>query len=389
VKLAFEPSDFARTAFFALLPAVAAGGAMGLPLLISLAGLAALRPSLLGQLIEKRPIALVALTAFVAWAAISSIWSPFNGPSWAKVGALFLLGLVFAAAAARSAAAARLTLAAALGAFVVVALLLAVEAITGNALNTALQPGVEAGQVNMNPSRGLVVMLAMAWPLLAWLIAQGRPIFAIVLAVAAGALSLQFDQLSTAIGFGAGLIVFLIAFVAPRLSILLTSAGLAVWVIAAPFVTPLVVANPHFVDSVPLSWAARTAIWRYACERILEQPWIGHGIDAGRTVVDRLEVRGLDLRAIPVHPHSASLQTWFDTGAVGASLLALALLFGGWRLARSFAHDKPAAAAAAASFAMLGLMANVGWSIWQEWWMATLILAAGLVAAVGARAAKA
>jgi hypothetical protein len=35
------------------------------------------------------------------------------------------------------------------------------------------------------------------------------------------------------------------------------------------------------------------------------------------------------------------------------------------------------------------LIANVGWSVWQEWWMATLLLTAGLVGAVAARDARA
>ena len=90
-----------------------------------------------------------------------------------------------------------------------------------------------------------------------------------------------------------------------------------------------------------------------------------------------------------MHPHSASLQIWHDLGLIGALLCAALLAYGGWRLSRALANDRYAGAASAAVLAMFGLMANVGWSVWQEWWMATLLLTAALVGALGARAARA
>ena len=53
MSTALGPADFARAGAFALLPAVAAGGAMGLPVLLGLAGLAVIGPSLFRQVIEK------------------------------------------------------------------------------------------------------------------------------------------------------------------------------------------------------------------------------------------------------------------------------------------------------------------------------------------------
>jgi O-antigen ligase len=85
-----------------------------------------------------------------------------------------------------------------------------------------------------------------------------------------------------------------------------------------------------------------------------------------------------------VHPHSASLQIWYEMGLIGALLAAALIALTGRRLAHMFAQDKLGAAAAAAVLAMFGFMANIGWSIWQEWWMATLILAGALIAALKA-----
>ncbi|MGQ0533587.1 MAG: O-antigen ligase family protein [Caulobacteraceae bacterium] len=380
----------AIAAFFALLPAIAVGGAIGLPLLMGLTGLASIRPSTLLQVIEKKPVILGLLIVLLLWAAASSAWSPWDGETHLKVPALLALGLLFASAAS-SAAVARLSLAGALAALIVLLHLLAVEAVWAMPLNTAAAPGESATQLNQNPARGVVVMLALVWPALAWLIASPaawRWAAAPVVAIAAGLISLQFGQLSTAIGFAVGLAFFAFAFWAPRLAMLAPTLGLAVWMVTTPFLTP-VLASQTLFDAVPHSWAARIGIWRYTCARILEQPWIGHGLDAGRATTERTIYDGEPMRAIPVHPHSASLQIWYETGAVGALLAAAIIFLTGAHVARAFTHDKPAAAAAAGVFAMFGLMANVGWSVWQEWWMATLILAGALIAAIGARDAKA
>lgn len=392
LKLSFDAGGFARATFFALLPLVAAGGAMGLPLLMGLAAVIALGPTPFRRALAHPPLALGLLAAFIVWAASSSLWSPWQGEAWLKISAMTAFGALFATGAAANAQAARLTLAGALAALAVLAALLAIEAAFGMPLNSNANPEAAADQVLQNPARGLVVLLALVWPSLAALIAGGggaRFAGAIAVTLAAGALSLQFGQLSTAVGFAAGLTAFAIAFIAPVIAIRALSAGLAAWMLAAPFLTPLMFANAPFIGALPHSSAVRVGIWQYTSARILEQPWIGHGLDAGRATTERVSYDGEQMRAIPVHPHSASLQIWYETGAIGAALAAAALAIGGWQLARAFRNDKPAAAATAGVLAMYGLMANIGWSIWQEWWMATLLLAAALAAAVGARAARA
>lgn len=385
------PGTLAILGFFALLTPLAAGGAMGLPLLLSLAGLAAFRPRTITQCVENRPFWLALLGLFLTWASISALWSPWESDAPLKVLPLVGLGLLFAAATNSSASGARLTLAAATATACVLAAMLAIETITELAINRALSPGVEYGEVNRKPARGLVVLMALLWPVVAANISQGaaQKALAAALLVFAAFLSLQFEQASAAVGFAAGAVAFVLTYLAPRLFLLLGSFGLAVWMVAAPFATPLIIALPNLTDTAPLSWAARAAIWRYTCERILEQPWIGHGLEAGRAVTDHVSIRGLDMRGVPIHPHSASLQVWFETGAVGAVLAAVLIAYAGSRAARAFASDRVGAAAIGAMLATLGVMANVGWSLWQEWWTATLLLAVALACTLRLRAARA
>lgn len=392
LKTSLNPGGLARAAFFALLPAAAVGGAMGAPLLMGLAAIGGAGPTPFRRALSLRPLGLSLLAAFVIWAAASSLWSHWQGETWLKISAMTALGVLFASSAAAGAAAARLTLAGALAAAIMLAFGLGIEAMGNLPINTAANPALPPDQLLQNPARGLVVFLALVWPSLASLLAAGGPArwcAASLFLIAAAVLSLQFGQLSTAAGFGVGLAAFAVALAAPGLALRGLSLGLAAWMLAAPFLTPLIFAQRALVEALPHSSAVRVGIWRHTSARIFEQPWIGHGLDAGRATTELATYDGETMRALPVHPHSASLQIWYETGAIGAALAAAVLGIGGWRLAQAFKHDRPAAAAAAAVLAMFGFMANIGWSIWQEWWMATLLLAAALVAAVGARGARA
>ena len=66
-------------------------------------------------------------------------------------------------------------------------------------------------------------------------------------------------------------------------------------------------------------------------------------------------------------------------GAVG--LAACALAFGGLKLASLLANNRAAAAASCAALLAYGVLANVSFGAWQEWWNATMLLTAATVAA--------
>lgn len=377
----------ARGVFFALTPAVAVGGALGFPVLMLVTAAFSLRPRLVLAAMEKRPVFISLLLAFTAWVAVSAAWSPSDAwPQAGKVAVLAATGLIFAAAAAERPA---LTLAGGLAAVLVLIPLLAIEAIWTMPLNRAVQPDVELGDLGRNLSRGATFLLAIAWAAIGGLLALGqtwRVGLAALLVLACAALSLQFDQQANAAAFLLALAAFGAAFAAPRLALLAVSGGLALWMLAAPFAIPLLLSNPHLLDGAPMSWAARGGIWTYVSARVSEQAWIGHGLEASRAVTDRVQVRDIDVLAVPVHPHSASLQIWFETGAVGALLAAATILVGGLWLAKRYATSRAAAASIAATIAFIGVIANVSFGLWAEWWIATMFIAAGLLGALPRRA---
>ncbi len=367
----------ARAAFFVLLPAIGVGGALGLPVLICLTGALSLRPSLLRQAVESRPLALLALLAFLMLAVASAAWSEFAaGPQALKIAVLAPLGLLFAGSGAADR---RLTRAGAVASFVVLAALLAIEALGGLPLNRAAQPDTDIDELGRNVSRAASLLVGLTWGAAGVLLARpgiGWKLAAAAVLAAGGFISLQFGQFANTVGFVAGLAAFSIALAKPRTALALVFGGLSLWLVAAPFVTPFL-ASGIDAQALPRSWNERVLIWSYVCDRIWEQPLFGHGLDASRA----------HLPSIPVHPHSASLQIWFETGIAGVALALTLLVLSGGDLMRRFGENRPAAAAAAGTLAAMGVVANLSFNLWAEWWLAAMFVAAGIVGALG-RGAK-
>lgn len=379
MKLSLD--SLTMVAFFALLPIVAVGGAMALPVMLGVAAVLAIRPSLALEAFRARPLVLLILFAFVGWTALSTLWAPGPSDQGLKLLGLLALGSIFVASAGLRTS--RAVAAASVAAMAVLLALYAVEALGDLPLSRAASPDVPLAELQRRIYRATTVVMALAFPATALLLAEGRSNAARAVIVATLICMLPSGQTATLVAFGLGLSALALAFAAPRAAIWIVSGGLAVWVLTAPFLTPLFATNPQLIEALPESWAARLGIWSYASERIAEQPWIGHGLDASRAVTEIIRIReGLEVRAIQVHPHSASLQVWYETGVVGALLAAAALLIGARALARLAGGDRIWAAGVASSLASLGFVANVSYSAWQEWWLATLFLAAACLAAL-------
>lgn len=382
-------AGWSAAALFALLPAGAVGGGMALAPLQALAGLIATpaprnRPSVTGFLTAIAPLAL-----FVLWATASLAWSPVHRPAQAArlaggalTGALLIAG--WSAAPARDRALVR---AAAIAAVIALTLYSAIEAGFDMPMNRLVEPHAATGILMRNPGKGVSILVTLVWAATGSLIAVAgwRRWLAVALLAAVAAVSTQFEMATNAIGFAVGAGAFALGWFAPRLAPLMVSGALALWLLAAPWVTPVLLSVPGIEDRMPLSWRMRGEIWRFARARIEEKPLAGWGLDGARHFGDTLlTMPGLDLpfRAIPLHPHSFSFHVWLETGAIGAALMAGAIFAGGIAASRTLAGSRAAAAAVCGAMATIGSIWNVSYGAWQEWWFATAFIALAAAAAV-------
>lgn len=120
--------------------------------------------------------------------------------------------------------------------------------------------------------------------------------------------------------------------------------------------------------STSANW--RLAIWKRVLEVVDEEPFFGHGVGVLRTMKELIpagEMKGQML--IPNHAHNMILQLWVETGATGASLVALAMIFAGFRMPppRTLGVAGFLAAALAGQFMTVAL---VSFDLWADWWWA-------------------
>ena len=130
-------------------------------------------------------------------------------------------------------------------------------------------------------------------------------------------------------------------------------------------------ANLQTAEWLPSSFRARLIIWEYTAERVLEHPWLGIGAastPALREPVELAEQPQGDVypRNTGRHAHDMFLQTWYELGAVGVILIALAGAVVIFRISLLPIETQPFAAA---SFAVFMSIAAFSWGMWQTWLM--------------------
>jgi O-antigen ligase len=371
--------------FFALSGPVAVAGGLALAPLQALAGLAGSPFAGLWRGIRSAWPTLVFLTGLIGFAAASTLWSPYQPEQWDKVqGVKLVLGVLaaalFCAAAGSSPRARALARAAAVaGAFALMGLL-AVEALADMTLNRMAQPEAGTGVLERNPGRGVAILVIMTFGAMGALVAGDnleKTLWKILL-VGAAALSTQFNMAGNMVAFAVGLIAFVFAWNAPRLAVSLLGLGLAGWVVAAPFILGWLSQQDALAQSLELSWQVRLDIWGYIAPRIAEAPFLGHGIDASRTITAVGQIGDLTFPQVPLHPHSAPLHVWYELGAVGAALLAATLATGGLLAGKALEVQPGAAAAACGGIAALAVLWSISYGAWQEW----VIAACGMALAM-------
>lgn len=385
-------------ALFALLPLTVAFGHRGLAPWLLLAAIPAfLRGdfwlaafgALFDRLEPRDPFfaAFLSILFFCFWIFLSGFWSPRNMPSlalWVLAPVLVGGSVVWFCAHLTRVWAHRLAVAFA-AAIVVGMGVLALEGVTGGALRAVLPPDDPTPNRSKDIvalGRGVTALAPALFP--AGIIAASIwNRYAALAMLATGLAAAYFNDVSAnAVALAAGLIAAVIAFKAPRATIM----SLCALALAALIGAPLMAFAP--VDQVftaaggglPASWLHRLAIWQTAAERIPEGLPFGFGADFARVwnetapMIDVPGVRKL-LSTMPNHPHNLFLQIWLELGVPGV------LAFGGFLFwgARAFARanpPRPVVAAAAGAFAAVFASTLVEGSLWQVWRFAAMALAA-------------
>jgi O-antigen ligase len=348
-------------------------GPRGAPVVLGVGFLAALplirvhRPAL-------API-LIAL-AFVAWAAISLMWSPsgpgFNPLDLERFTAFKLLiqlvafaGLALAALRLAPAQAERASLAMAFAA-VFLAVLLIIDGLADAQLylwfNGVIGQTMRPDLAMRNVAQGAYVLAVLVWPASAVLRREGHNVPAALLALGVIAVMLLLGADAPAAGLAAGAVAYVLVLLLGRTGALVAGGGVVLYWLAFPWLV-LAARSAGLVDqlkgALPASWDARLDIWTFAASQVAEKPLVGWGVDASRYFGPN----------IPLHTHSAPLQHWLELGVLGAALMAALLGWLYWRLGRP-SEERSFAAIGSATLTTFVAISALSFSAWEEWWLA-------------------
>lgn len=358
-----------------------------------------------------------ALAALLCFAAVSSLWSDVPSEPLGKVGAALLVGVgavvIFSSLAdQRRPSLLHIGEGLWLGFTLGVAYLL-VEVLTDQAIKIAAYNliGIQAGDLKPPPytlwnggrliglarddlSRNIAPAALLLWPTL--LVMRGclppsiRRAGAIGLGLLTAFVVLASPHAASKLALIAGFIAFGIAAVSPVWA--RRVAGSA-WVLACLGVVPAVLGlyrlDLHHSQRLQPSARHRIVIWNHTAETMLQRPLLGVGASMTYIIGPQQEQKHKHQIVLPetlsTHSHNVYLQTWFELGLVGATLLALF----GLALVSVISGLQPVVQPYGyAAFASGMAMAGVSYGMWQQWFLALFALSAVSIG-IGARLLRA
>ncbi len=374
-----------------LISVFAPNGMVVLLAVVAVAMAAVSRSQLDLRAIIRSPLALI-IGGLLAWSLLTVAWAPVPLGSlglWARIVAISLVGLVLVACARKLGARDHGALEKALmiggGAFL---FLLAVEIVTDVAITRFLRgllADADAVKTVMI-SRGTMIFAIFFWPCAYVIWRNVHPAAEVAFGLATCAALYFSPSLMALVAICVAGCVFGVVYCRPKPAITALGVLVVLAVAAAPILTIHVI-SPEQVASaygdLPKNWQHRLYIWQFAAEKIAERPFFGWGFDASRDIAGGSEIVANLSAVLPLHPHNAALQLWLELGVPGVAIVLVLLshLFLG--LARSGLGRARIALAAAMASAYL-VIANIGFGVWQNWWLAVAWMMAAICIATTA-----
>lgn len=359
------------------------------PLLVHAATARSLKATL------RTPLAAI-LAALLAWSLASAAWSiaPLESLNLWKSLVMIALAAVIFITAARALSAERAgafeTMAPA-GLFLGLALL-ALELVGDLVLSRAVR-GLASGDPALLPAilnAGISVAVLFLWPALLMLWRRGWRWVCLATVLATVSVVLSGESAAAQLVLVLSGLVFAVVLWAGSRATWVLAVVVAVGVATAPLLPQTVLATGRVLAAFPdlgASGIHRLVVWDFAARRIAERPLTGWGLHASRLAPVGPELLREHAELMPLHPHSAPLQAWLELGFPGAAAFAALVVLA---LAGAARLDRVAQATAAAVTAAALGFASLSFGMWQNWWLATLVLAAAFTAAatVSDRAAR-
>lgn len=228
------------------------------------------------------------------------------------------------------------------------------------------------GEAMHAANRPIVLLVVFLWPMvLALSQVAGRRVawFAVLLTLVS---TFTTESQSAQLAILGAVTVFGWASLAPRSTLWVVGVGGVVTILGLPVGLAYFNFLPEVGDYfLPLTVVARLELWNFVAGKIMEQPLLGYGLEAGRFLLLDGMTHKYFGGPLMHHPHNAIIQIWFEMGLLGASVAAL-----GWALLvrqigylSSYKRSYPLAA-----LTCILIIGAVSHGLWQTWWVSALVV---------------
>lgn len=240
---------------------------------------------------------------------------------------------------------------------------------------------VEEGE-HLKPAilnRGTVFISLIVWPACLWLQRTGNKKFILPL-VGTTLLSalLVYSSQSALFGIASGILFWvLMGIKTKRLFIIrATFIVIALCTLLSPWIaTSIYRWQPESIKEWKAASAhQRLTIWNAVALETIEQPLYGYGLDATESLGKKITQHTAEYSWNDVyHPHNFALQIWVELGLAGVLFFLSFLYFLYKRICTYDIATQQAMIACLMSSVSIGA---VGYSLWQSWWLGSLLSAA-------------
>ena len=337
---------------------------------------------------RRWPVAVWIGFTFLGWCALSALWSPYESPR-AMPGVmryclgLPMYGLLIYVMLKQSEGAKTIYRLLIVSLAALSACVFAIDFISDYKIYRLVKPDALNGDIIMNLSHGLSVLLMCLAPILIFLARQGRGGKMLALACIIFTVLAAANSGNTAAMIAVPLIfIFMYAGrrfsrASLRLVLILPVAAILLAPVLSIFASEL---SQTSKDALPFSWEWRAETWAYLAEKIMQHPIIGNGFDSLRTMKDTFDARGFEgLSYVPLHAHNFGLQIWVEVGLVGALLAALFFWEAGAALSKSKWLTPTRSSALCAVIVTAVVFSSLSYSAWQDWWWGAIAFALSFV----------
>jgi hypothetical protein len=298
----------------------------------------------------------VAGIVLVLWAALSLVWTPF--PSEASERLLNITGMALMALGGYLSVPERMRSAN----LYLLPVGVGLAALIGIPL--AFYGSSRVDPEGLSLERGMLMLVLMLWPALAWLHSRGRNLEAVGLALVVTICSLLTRDGLAFYGLAAGTLVFVVTATSPMTGTRLTGLFMAALLLFAP-ILPFVLkplAEAVFGANAPVTVSLE--VWRRI---IVHEPLrllTGHGLETA--------LRGRFFGLVPpMAPSTLLFEIWYELGLVGA-VAGSVLIY--QAVTRAGGHRPTVGPAIMAAFACAYALGCLGIGTAQVWWFTALVV---------------